>query len=271
MPRSVEALVCFMRLRIVHGDVSGADVESHQPSPATQHVSSIASSIRNDLTAASPPPLKAAVNLRPSSEFSLPTQDMKPARDTKHAGQIVPLPGLPIQSMPPKPPSACSGNSSLPPTWIASGIHLRHTISDARAACTPLPIACGPGSASPARQASDPFRRHEPVPSRLPSARATCVVTRAGTDLHHRFAFAKRQRIEPARMPACATDVDATLRVQRNQRVLIDEGRIVVARSNIAEARILTDQGPGPTKRSRSTAANACSIRGSRTLPSVAT
>src|SRR5262245_2338029 len=93
---------------------SGSAVESHQPSPLNQHVSSMGSSVRNDRTASAPPLAKAAFKRLPASGSCGPTHDIKAALDKNRAGHIAPWAGLSISSMPPMQPTACMGKMSLP-------------------------------------------------------------------------------------------------------------------------------------------------------------
>ncbi len=62
--------------------------------------------MRSDCTCSQPPLANAAVKRRPVSSSCGPVQAMKPARETKRAGQLMPWLGRVTNSMAPKPPTA---------------------------------------------------------------------------------------------------------------------------------------------------------------------
>jgi hypothetical protein len=54
------------------------------------------------------------------------------------------------------------------------------------------------------------------------------VIAGSRSNLEYGLAFAQAKRVEPPRVSAGLADVDPARRVQRDERILIDEGKIVV-------------------------------------------
>jgi hypothetical protein len=61
------------------------------------------------------------------------------------------------------------------------------------------------------------------------------VIAGSRSNLEHGLAFAQAKRIEPPRVSARLADVDPARRVQRHERILIDEGKIVVGSLDVTD------------------------------------
>ena len=69
------------------------------------------------------------------------------------------------------------------------------------------------------------------------------VVAAACSHLNHGLAFAEAESAKPPRMSARLADIDSARRIQRNERILVDEGEVVVGSFDIAEPRKIDPPG----------------------------
>ena len=63
------------------------------------------------------------------------------------------------------------------------------------------------------------------------------VVAAARSDLNHGLAFAEPESAKPPGVRAGLADIDSARRIQRNERILIDEGEVVAGSFDIAKPR----------------------------------
>ena len=101
-------------------DSLGALVESHQSSPAHQHVVSGSLSRWSERTVSAAPLENAFTRLWLVASSCGPAQPMNMAREIKRTGHALPTAGRVTSNIPPKPLTGCSGNSRRPPTRSAS-------------------------------------------------------------------------------------------------------------------------------------------------------